>query len=217
MILTAWLGAMLCCIDGTSRITQTPVPGREPVLLVHGIGDDHACMLRMANYLRSEGWEVHTLDLTPNWGQKGLVPLARQVSDFADAHFGKKRFNLVGFSMGGLVTRYYMQRLGGIGRVDHYITLAAPHNGTITAHFIPNTGCREMRPGSEFLRDLERDADRLRKVKFTSFYTKYDLVIRPARSSVMPQAKNVAIPVLSHPGMVLRKPSLQAVAQALAS
>lgn len=217
MFLSAYLGALLSMLDGTARLPQHPVPGRNPVLLVHGISDDAGSMERMATYLRGNGWEVYTLSLTPNWGQRGLEPLAQQVADFSRETFGKRRFDLVGYSMGGLVTRYYVQRLGGLKRVDRFVTLSAPHHGTETARLVPTEGCREMRPGSAFLRDLERDADQLRRVKFTSLYTPWDVVIVPAKSSVMPQARNVKVSVGSHPGMVLRKTGLRAVAEALRS
>jgi triacylglycerol lipase len=215
MILSAWLGAALSFLDGTARAPQEPAPDRNPVLLIHGIADDERTMNRMATYLRANGWEVHTLSLKPNWGQAGLAPLAGQIDTYASAHLSRRKFDLVGFSMGGLVSRYYVQRLGGVRRIERFITLAAPHHGTALAHLIPNRGCREMRPDSAFLRDLARDADKLRRVKFTSFYTSLDLVILPAKSSAMPQARNVKLPVGSHPGMVLEKRSLRAVAGAL--
>jgi triacylglycerol lipase len=74
-----------------------------------------------------------------------------------------------------------------------------------------------MRPGSPFLRDLERDADKLESLKFTSLYTPLDLVIIPQRSSEMPQANNIRMPVVAHPFMVLDKRCLRTVAEALRS
>lgn len=215
MNVTACLGTLLSLLDGTSRLPQQPVPGRNPALLVHGIADTARAMERMATYLRGHGWEVLTLSLTPNWGQCGLEPLARQVADFAHENFGTRKFDLVGYSMGGLVARYYVQRLGGVQRVDRFVTLSAPHHGTEMARLLGTKGVREMRPGSAFLSDLASDADMLQRVKFTSLYTPWDLVIVPARSSVMPQARNVKVPVGSHPGMILRMTSLRAVAEAL--
>lgn len=214
---TACIGALLSLLDGTARAPQYVAPDRNPVLLVHGIADDARSMERMATWLRTNGWEVHTLSLTPRWGQRGLVPLAEQVAGFADETFGKRKFDLVGYSMGGLVTRYYVQRLGGTRRVDRFVTLSAPHHGTEMARLLGTKGVREMRPGSSFLTDLARDADVLHRVKFTSLYTPWDIVIVPAKSSVMPQARNVKVGVGSHPGMILRMTSLRAVAEALRS
>jgi triacylglycerol lipase len=217
MNFTAWLGAALSFCDGSPQTPPHPVPDRNPVLLVHGIADSERNMQWLARHLRNEGWEVHTLNLTPNWAQAGIAPLAAQIGSYAHGRLAGRKFDLVGFSMGGLVSRYYVQRLGGLDRVEHLVTLASPHNGTVLAHLIPNRGCREMRPGSPFLRDLARDAARLDTVKFTSLYTPYDLVIVPAHSSVMPQARNVPLRVAAHPLMVLDKRCLRAVADALKS
>jgi triacylglycerol lipase len=211
----AWIGAALAFFDGSPKEPAHPLPDRNSVLLVHGISDSEWSMLWLAHYLRREGWEVHTINLTPSWAQKGLEPLAAQIDAYAQAQFGSRRFDLVGFSMGGLVSRYYVQRLGGLERVDHLVTLSAPHNGTIMANFIPNRGCREMRPGSPFLRDLAQDSDKLECLKFTSLYTPFDLVIIPQRSSEMPQANNIRMPVAAHPFMVIDKRCLRTVAEAL--
>ncbi|MEZ0258175.1 MAG: esterase/lipase family protein [Chthoniobacter sp.] len=215
MFLTAWLGATLSFFDGSPKMPLHPVPDRNPVLIVHGIADSARNMSWLARYLQCQGWEVHTLSLKPNWAQKGIEPLAAQVDAYAREQFGERRFDLVGFSMGGLVSRYYVQRLGGLDRVDHLVTLSAPHNGTVMANLVPNRGCREMRPNSPFLRDLAQDADKLQQLKFTSLYTLMDLVIIPQRSSEMPQATNIRMPVLAHPFMVIDKLCLRTVADAL--
>ena len=220
MFLSAWVGATLAFFNGSPKTPVHPLPDRNPVLIIHGIADSERNMRWLADHLRAEGLEVHTMNLTPNWGQQGLEPLARQIDTYATQQFGKRKFDLVGFSMGGLVSRYYVQRLGGLQKVGHLVTLAAPHNGTVLANvagLMPNLGCRQMKPGSPFLNDLDRDADDLRSIKFTSLYTPFDLVIVPPRSSEMPQARNIRIPVALHPLMVLDRRSLRAVADALRS
>jgi len=73
----------------------------------------------------------------------------------------------------------------------------------------------QMRPGSDFLRDLARDADALQAIPFTSFYTPLDAVIVPARSSEMPQARNVRIWAAMHPSFILERRCIRAVAAAL--
>lgn len=215
MIFSAWLAATLSLFDGTSAAPMQLSPDQPPVLLIHGISDSERNMQWLARHLRQEGREVHTLNLTPNWGQKGLGALAQQIDTYAQAEFGHRKFDLVGFSMGGLVSRYYVQRLGGIKRVNHLVTISAPHNGTVVANLIGFQGCREMRPGSAFLVDLNTDVDRLRTIKFTSLYTPLDLIILPARSSEMPQARNIRILNIAHPFMIFDRRCLRAVSDAL--
>jgi len=173
-------------------------------------------MARMAAHLRAEGWTVHTIDLVPNWGQSGLDDLAAQIAAFVERTFAAgESFDIVGFSMGGLVSRYYLQRLGGLERVRRFVTISSPHRGSLLAWLIPNAGCRQMRPGSAFLRDLWHDVERLRQVRFTSFWTPFDLTIVPAWSSVLPVADCRRIWCIAHPLMVSERRCLTSVAEAL--
>ena len=77
----------------------------------------------------------------------------------------------VGFSMGGLVSRYYVQRLGGLDHVDRLVTLSAPHNGSLLANLIANKGCREMRPGSPSCRTWPATPNELEKIKAFRYVT----------------------------------------------
>jgi triacylglycerol lipase len=212
MQLVAFIAGVLSHLEGPP---VPPQPGRPPVVLVHGIFSGEKDMRRLASHLRAEGWEVFVPTLTPNDGQNRLEDLAHQLSDYAQRELPGRQFDLVGFSMGGLVSRYYLQRIAGPDRVRRFITMASPHNGTHTARLTNSPGCVQMRPGSEFLRDLARDADSLRKVNFTSFYTPLDTIIVPPRSSEMPQARNIRMWGLIHPSFILESRCIRAVAQAL--
>lgn len=46
---------------------------------------------------------------------------------------GAGRVSFVGHSLGGLIARYHVQRLGGHTRVDAVVTVATPHGGTLAA------------------------------------------------------------------------------------
>ena len=198
------------------RVSATETAPRNPVLLIHGIKDDARKMEPLARYLRAQGWDAKTMSLRPSWGQKGLDVLAGQVAEFIGENYAPgEKIDLVAFSMGGLVTRYYLQRLGGLERVQRYVTISAPHGGTLLAYLIPNAGCRQMRFGSAFLRDLASDADRLAQLEFTSIWTPLDAIIVPPRSSVMPQARNERLVIALHPLMVWQEGCLRAVRDAL--
>ncbi|MBE8966853.1 triacylglycerol lipase [Nostocales cyanobacterium LEGE 12452] len=190
---------------------------RNPVLLIHGIDDTEAVFHRMAAQLRLEGWSVYSLNLVPNNGDVGLDELAKQVADYVTATFApEQRLDLIGFSMGGIVSRYYVQRLGGINRVQRFITIASPHYGTVVAYGSRRPGCLQMRPDSIFLKDLNSDAVMLGQLDFTSIWTPYDLMIVPANSSQMPVGSQVVVPVTLHPWMLTDPRSLAVVTAALA-
>jgi triacylglycerol lipase len=190
---------------------------RNPVLLIHGIDDTRAVFQKMAVHLVLQGWSVHSLNLVPNNGDVGLDELAKQVADYVKATFApEQRLDLVGFSMGGIVSRYYVQRLGGINRVQRFITISSPHNGTVVAYGSRRPGCVQMRPDSIFLKDLNSDAEMLKQLNFTSIWTPYDLMIVPANSSQMSVGSEVIVPVPLHPWMLTDPRSLAVVKAALA-
>jgi triacylglycerol lipase len=184
----------------------------NPVILVHGINDTNAKLRSIAQRLRCLGREVYGIDLVPNDGTASLSDSALQLQEFIDRQVPADRtIDLVGFSMGGLVSRYYVQRLGGIDRVEHYVTISAPHQGTIAAYFTQKISCVQMRPASSFLKDLQQDIQMLDQVKFTSIWTPFDLIILPPISSQIGIGKEVSLPIVLHPWMVDDERSIAAV------
>ena len=189
---------------------------QNPVLLVHGINDTGAVFNKMASYLREQGLSVHTVDLVPNNGAEVLDKLAQQVANYISTTFeAEQPFDLVGFSMGGLVSRYYIQRLGGIDRVQRFITISSPHKGTIVAYGTWLAGAVQMRPNSDFINDLNSDVEMLKQLNFTSIWTPYDLMVLPAESSQIGIDKEVILPVILHPLMLTDIRVLRIVAKAL--
>ena len=196
--------------------TNTGNTGKNPVVLVHGIDDTAAKMRIMQQFLEAQGWVTSAISLSPNNGNVGLETLAEQLSNHIEVTFDSDQFvDLVGFSMGGIVSRYYVQRLGGLDRIQRLITLSSPHHGTRVAYLRHNQGAAQMRQGSQFLNDLNRDMDMLSKLQFTSIWTPFDLMIVPAHSSNLPVGEELQIPVLSHPWMVSDRRCLRAVATIL--
>ncbi|MCU0565779.1 MAG: triacylglycerol lipase [Oculatellaceae cyanobacterium Prado106] len=191
---------------------------RNPVLLIHGIDDTDIIFHRMAPYLEQQGWAVHTINLTPNNGAVGLDILAKQVAAYIDKNFApQQKIDLVGFSMGGIISRYYVQRLGGLDKVDRLVTISSPHHGTWAAHIRRNPGGRQMLPQSDFLDDLNLTVMELGRIHFTSIWTPLDLIIVPASSSQMPVGHEKKLWIGGHAWMVTDRRCLQAVAESLST
>lgn len=189
---------------------------RNPVLLIHGILDTTKIFDKMSQYLTNLGWDVHSLNLIPNNGSLGLDKLAQQVADYVSKIFPPHQsLDLIGFSMGGIVSRYYVQRLGGIQRVQRLITISSPHNGTLTGYALNLPGPTQMRPKSAFLEALNQDVSVLEQINFTSIWTPYDAIILPARSSQMPVGKEIKIDIFFHAWMVSDQRVLKVIVQEL--
>ncbi len=156
----------------------------SPVVIVPGFLDSPRLYRRMAARLEAAGHEAHTF---PPRSSSGAVEFERTAADlaaFIDRRIGPHAtFGLVGFSMGGIAARYYVQRLGGAARVRALVTVSSPHRGTWTAWLLPLRGIRQLRPHSGLLEDLNRDADALAVNGFASIWSPVDFVIVPPSSS----------------------------------
>lgn len=188
------------------------------IILVHGFMDSENRMAYMAKYLRCHGWSVLTTTLRPSNGSVLLEELAAQLKLFISKNTSSdEQVDLVGYSMGGLICRYYLQRLSGLSKTDRFIAVSTPHKGTITANLFKGPGIRQMQPNSLFLQDLDRDADLLKQIACTVLYTPMDLTIIPARSSVVSFAQTIRFLVPIHVLMVYYPPILKMIHQLLST
>lgn len=176
----------------------------KSILMVHGITDTGNVFDAMKSYFQNKGFIIYTIDLIPNFGSADLRDLAQQVKQFIDTQFSpEEKIILLGFSMGGLVTRYYLQRLNGLTKVDKYISISAPNNGTNLAYLPLLKGIQQMCPHSDFLQDLNHDVKAtLGMINCLIIWTPFDIIIIPANSSLLGIGKEVDIPVLIHKWML---------------
>ena len=202
---------MLRKLLATSILTATLAHGGESnssripasrVVLVHGIfQNDWRCFGFLRKDLEKRGVECLVPSLKPADGRDGLPVMAEQLRREIEQRFGNERVVVIGFSMGGLISRYYLQELGGAKRCDGFFTISTPHHGTKMAQLFYGEGARQMRPGSEFLERLEATENQLGNMPVVSYRTPADLVIRPTASSKWDRAENLSIPCPLHPMM----------------
>lgn len=182
---------------------STPAPKVDLVVLVHGIFDSPSCFNPLRKRLEALGIRCHAPQLTPRDGGSGLDQLAEDLKRGIDAEFGPRaKFAVIGYSMGGLVCRHYLQNLGGADRCAAFLTISSPHHGSNMAHLYPSRGAVQMRPGSEFLAGLKSTEHRLGRIPVVSYRTPLDLMILPSTSSIWDRAENVAVTVAMHPLML---------------
>ncbi|MFL6138252.1 MAG: esterase/lipase family protein [Frankiaceae bacterium] len=151
-----------------------------PILLVHGFVDNRSVFALLRRQLRRRGfgrigalnYSVFTADV-----RTAAQQLADAVERLVD-ETGFERVHLVGHSLGGLVARYYVQRMGGDERVHTLVTLGTPHGGTRSAHLLPHRLCRQLRPGSDLLAELAEPAPGCR-TRFLALWSDLDQLIVP--------------------------------------
>ncbi len=184
-------------------IPQSPSAALLPVIMVHGIFRNHRVMGRLGRAFAAEGRRVLAPDLVPNDGSASLNELALQLGEFIERHLPRgEKCDIIGHSMGGMVARSYVQRHGGRRRVRKLVTLASPHHGTAMAWLYPGRGVRDLRPGSTFLRDLARDEHRLEGILVASYWTPFDAIIVPPRSSEVSVGRSECVPLAHHRALV---------------
>ncbi len=189
---------------------------KTPVVLVHGLWNTVDIFWRLRSHLSERDWPVYGLSMTPNNGDIGIDEQAQQLKTYIETTLPPGQcFNLVGFSMGGLVSRYYLQRLNGLVRVRRLVTVATPHYGTVMAWSRWNIGGRQMRPGSQFLRNLNRDLGGLTALPITTIWTPWDFLVVPANSCRLPIGRTLVVPAPSHNSLLVESAALGAIAGAL--
>jgi pimeloyl-ACP methyl ester carboxylesterase len=177
-----------------------------PVVLVHGYGGTRSTWSPLERRLRDAGCTgLHALTYAPF--APCVAAIARTlVGACHDAmeHAGTDRVHLVGHSLGGVVVRYAVQELGLEPHVRVAVTVASPHRGTRAALLGRGALVASLRPGSPLLEELRRRA-RTSQVRWVSYYSDADLVVRP-RSARLDEprlgATNVLVPGAGHLGIV---------------
>ncbi|WP_323846522.1 lipase [Microbulbifer magnicolonia] len=182
------------------------------VLLIPGIFDRGHSMLLMQQALKDAGFSAHYIHLHYNSGWRGMEYLSLQLKSQVDALADRgATCALVGFSMGGIVARQYLQMLGGIERVHKFISISSPHYGSLWAGFLPYKGGRQLRIGSDFLKTLNSDIHCLSCTAPVSIWTRYDITIVPHTSSRLPIGACYEFPVKLHRWMPLDREVIAAV------
>ncbi|MEO8614703.1 MAG: hypothetical protein ABI600_06150, partial [Luteolibacter sp.] len=141
-----FLVAMFIAGPSCATTPRTPPIGRR-VVLVHGFLETGNTFKMLKTRLEKRGIECYVPRLNPSDGRGGLGNLALHLKQDIDAKFGPDEpISIVAFSMGGIVSRQYLQILGGAARCENFITISSPHHGTNAAWLYPTKGAEEMRP-----------------------------------------------------------------------
>ena len=111
------------------------------VVLVHGFFSTNKIFFLMKKRFEEAGFKCFAPTLKPIDAKYGLEDLGQKLKSEINNHLGDNlEFILVGFSMGGIISRYYLQELGGIYRVKQFISISAPHHGSYLAYLYPSKG-----------------------------------------------------------------------------
>jgi len=186
LIVSLVLTGFLVVLPGHSALAQD---NREPVIFIPGWGEDILVFTAMVTRLKSWGVVCYpesnilrgVVDI-----RDSASKLARRVNEIK-ALTGSSKVDLVGHSEGGLIARYYIQRLGGVANVDDYVSIGTPHQGTLLALLgLLSPSAWQMVPGNPFLVDLNTPDCTPGSVKYTAIYTIFDEAVIPFTNAMYP-------------------------------
>jgi pimeloyl-ACP methyl ester carboxylesterase len=194
-----------------------PAAGRyqTPTFLVHGYGGNHSSWFPLEQRLMRAGFSnIHTP--TYNSVIMGVPDMARALVEDCRAAMraaGIEHVQLVGHSLGGIVIRYAVQRLGLAPHVRTVVTVATPHRGTRLAVLGLGSAAAALRPGSSLLEGL-RHSSRAGSIRWVAYYSDGDLVVPPSsarlQESVL-RAENFLVPDVGHLGILRAAVFLESV------
>ena len=189
---------------------------KRPIFLVHGLWNNPKLFEKLIKKIKEDDHQLFTPHLPHKYGNTSLSRLAVDL-DFKIKELvgNEKEIDIVGFSMGGLISRFWLQKQNGFLRTKRFFSIGTPHFGTYTAQMIPSflmPGIADMKRGSSFLSELNNDLSSLKKIECTSFFTKWDLMSFPGWQAKLPTGDSYHLPVLTHKELITNTKSLEILA-----
>jgi triacylglycerol esterase/lipase EstA (alpha/beta hydrolase family) len=179
----------------------------RPVVLVNGtFANQIDSWNAISPLLKNNGYCVYTFE----YGGRGFIeatgPIAASAGqlktevDNVLARTGAAKVDIVGWSQGGMMPRYYLKNLGGASKVNALVGLAPSNHGTsldglaTLAGYFPGAldlvgsvcpACQDQVRGSAFITALNAGGDTVPGVRYTVIQSKYDEVVTPYRSAFL--------------------------------
>ncbi|WP_327736957.1 alpha/beta fold hydrolase [Streptomyces nojiriensis] len=202
------------------KVATRPPATRPPVLLLHGFTDNRSVFVLLRRALGAGGRHVEAYNYSPFTLDLRVTArhLARRVEELCE-RTGQERVDLVGHSLGGLVGRYYVQRLGGDTRVRTLVTLGTPHSGTRVAPFMDaHPLIRQIRPDSEVLTELAAPAPGC-ATRCVAFWSEFDAIMTPVGTARIEHpdlcVENVQVTGIGHLALAIHPAVIAAVRRTL--
>ncbi|WP_109527344.1 esterase/lipase family protein [Nocardia sp.] len=179
-------------------------PSSRPVILAHGTDSTaYSDWSAIGTRLVDAGICVFALNYgaapgANTYGTEDMRLSAAQVGDFVElvlARTGADQVDLVGFSQGANVTRYYTNKLGGASLVRQWVGLASPSYGGVmyglapVAQMIPGAlelfarvtsqAVIQQAQGSAFMLELNAGGDTVPGPRYVTVGSRVDEMIQP--------------------------------------
>jgi pimeloyl-ACP methyl ester carboxylesterase len=175
--------------------TTDATTGQYPVLIIPGYGAPQIQSDLVGRHLQAGG--LDTVNIKLPWMAMGDMTksadiLAEQVRRLRET-LGYEKVNLFGYSLGGIIARYYLQVLEGHPALGRGAFVSSPNAGTYFGYvgFFSPAG-RQVRPSSPLIQHLNQlPLPESIAGKCLSIYVRWDGVIVPFASAYMSYGYNI--------------------------
>ena len=162
---------------------------------------------------------VYAPHLPHLYGRSSIYSLAIDLERKISRRFAPNvDIDILGFSMGGLVSRIWIQELSGFRRTKRFFCVGSPQKGTITSQIVPKylmPGIADMKIGSDLITSLKKNSYLLKKLECKSFYCLYDLMVFPGWQAVLPVGRRYKVPVFTHKSLISHPKGVQYLTKAI--
>ncbi len=191
----------------------------NPIILIHGLWNTGDIFSSIISKLDELGIEYFAPTLPHEYGMTSIVELTYLLNDLILEKYGLEReLDILGFSMGGIIARYWIKKFNGYKRTRRFITVGSPHNGTLTSQLVPKypfRGISEMKINSYLLRDLSKLDYLLKEVNCISFFTYWDLMVFPGWRANLNSGEKIPLKIYKHKNLVRNPESIKRIIESL--
>jgi len=187
----------------------------NPIILIHGLWNTSSIFSSITSKLDDIGIEYFAPTLNHSYGMTSIVDLTNKLNELILEKYGsKKELDILGFSMGGIIARYWIQEFNSIRRTRRFISIGTPHKGTLIAQLVPKypfRGISEMKINSRFLRELAKNDFFLDDIECINFFTYWDLMVFPGWWTNLNQGRKISVRVYKHRNLVRNKSAVDKI------
>ena len=172
--------------------------GRTGVVFVHGFMCNRGFWNPWMRRVRAQGNAYVAVNLEPVYASIDAYadPIERAVQRIEQLT-GRPPL-VICHSMGGLAARAWWRVHGARRALAGLVTIGSPHAGTWMGRFSQRPNGRQMRIGSEWLRELAAAESRRPLPTTTCWYSNCDNIVFPAATAMLEGADNRFVPGEPH-------------------
>ena len=188
---------------------------RNPIILIHGLWNTSSIFSFITSKLDEIGIEYFAPTLEHLYGMTSIIDLTNTLNDLIlEKYASEKELDILGFSMGGIIGRYWIQEFNGYKRTRRLLSIGSPHKGTLMAQLVPTypfRGISEMKINSKFLKELARNDFFLNDIECINFFTYWDLMVFPGWWTNLNLGKKISVKVFKHRNLVSNKTVIDSI------